>query len=346
VCEPERHRTPQPACCDTNHGYVPMSIENGTAAVETSTVTPDHGDAIDTVIYAAIDRAEGAADSNDDAIPRATSSAASADQTDSTPLVRGRIPAERHQEILARTRGEYDAQIADLQKQLDAANLPEVRQRLELMQIAEADPARFVSILAHHPQYAAFLGLAPKSDERPGPDVENPDGTIGYSEQGLQALLEWQQRQTLKPLRPLIDRHEHEQQWQAATERAKAKLAEAERWPHFGEFRDAIKKYYLENKGVTLEQAYQRTVVSQLSAKAQLNEARATWPGFKTYEEKIRAKFLGDDKATLRSAYESVVGPDQREVDRSDVGISGPVWEDNVDKAIRRSIARLKGGAQ
>jgi hypothetical protein len=325
------------------------------AAVETPTVTPDHSDAIDTIIYAAIDRAEAAAaDSNDDATP-ATTSAGSAAQPDSTSIVRGRIPAERHHEILTRTRGEYDSRIADLQRQLDAANLPEVRQRLELVQIAERDPARFVSILAHHPEYRQLLGLAPKADEdpRPGPDITAYDGSTGYSEAGLAALLDWQTRQTTKSLegrlKPLLDRHDQEQQWSAATERAKSKLAEAEKWPHFNEFRDAIKKHYLENNGVTLEQAYQRTVVPLLHAKAELNEARANWPGFKDNEDKIRKRFLADNTSTLQSAYEAIVPQQQREADRTDTGKGTHFavrWEDNVDRAIRRSIARLKGGAR
>jgi hypothetical protein len=209
---------------------------------------------------------------------------------------RGPIPFSRHEEILANARKERQAEFEALNQKIQALSWAEgqdVKDKLAALDIADRDPELFFNVLTQDPRYKALLekrfgggGAAPESaaaapaakgtasSQRPKPDVLNPDGSMGYSEEGLSKLLEWQQAQTTEAVTKKFEERfgPVEQAFQASTEwnksihQAKVVLDEARQtWPRFSEFESEIRGKIAEataaGKILPLEVAYRQVVI-------------------------------------------------------------------------------------
>lgn len=216
---------------------------------------------------------------------------------DARPARRGPIPFQRHEEILANARKDREAEFNAMQERVNAlawAEGQDVRDKLAALDIADRDPELFFNVLSQDPRYKAILdkrfgggGAAPEGAgaaaapraaagaQRPKPDVLNPDGSMGYSEEGLTKLLDWQSQQTE----------------QAVTKRFEDR---------FGPVEQAFQASTEWNKSIQ-------------SAKVVLDEARENWPGFKDAEQDIRAKIAEATQQgrilPLETAYRQVVIP-------------------------------------
>jgi hypothetical protein len=148
----------------------------------------------------------------------------------------------------AKVKADHDAaikghtdKVTEYEKRLDA-----------IAQVEHAmfnEPERFVAMLQTIPGYAGYFSGSgnsntpsprqPVGNQRPGPDIRYQDGTTGYSEEGLQRLLDWNAAQVEKRLTQRIAPFEQEHQRRAieaaAAPKVQAVLAEAAKWPMFKE---------------------------------------------------------------------------------------------------------------
>lgn len=120
-----------------------------------------------------------------------------------------RIPYSRVKKIVAKAlKTREEAQKLTLAEHTTKLTKAEARaaQLDNLERMADSDPDKYVQLLAAaNPAYkkyvqqvgveAAAAALAPKADPMPPPDTKYADGSEGYSQQGLQALLSWHSKQ-------------------------------------------------------------------------------------------------------------------------------------------------------
>jgi hypothetical protein len=200
-----------------------------------------------------------------------------------------RIPRERHEQILTGLREEHEKTIqtlkTDYEQQLGAA-----RTQLQLLDIADKDPDRFLDALAQaDPRYAERLafrrtngnGHAPASPQpEPGAEMPLPDGTLGdgtggYTMDGIRALLDWQAAQVRRDIEqkleqrygPVLQKHEADAALQAATTRVAAKLQDAiQNWDGFAEAQGDIAKALRADPRLDLFGAYRQVVFPKLKA--------------------------------------------------------------------------------
>lgn len=216
-------------------------------------------------------------------------------------LKKGRIPVSRHQAVLTRERRQAEEKIKALEAfkaKADDYGSESVQTALKVMKLAENHPEVFVKqVLLNDPRYRSVLeGLAKPAPvaapaakaeepigEQPKPDVLLPDGTIGYSAQQMQKLLDWRltsEKQSSKAEREALEK----------------RLA------------DLDAKF----KPIQEQREAQEKVGSALSQmKALLDDARTNWPGFKDHEADIRAELSkpGNGRMGLDAAYRAVVLP-------------------------------------
>lgn len=209
---------------------------------------------------------------------------------------RGPIPYDRHTAVLTKQRKESEARLAELQRQLDElawAREEGARESITALELAEKNPQLFFDTLVADPRYAAILAArsapapvaepvtpkAPASAERPAPDLDG-----GYSEQGLQALLDWQSAQTaaqveakfqklfeekFKDVEPLVNNHKASVVWEEARERQRGVLENARKnWPLFKENEAAIREVLGKkgNERFTLDDAWRAVCVPLMQA--------------------------------------------------------------------------------
>jgi hypothetical protein len=216
------------------------------------------------------------------------------------PVRRGPIPLDRHEAILAKARKDHDDAVAAVNAQLAElawAREPNVRESLEAFRIAEERPEVFAKVLlgderigaiirqlvgAEAPaQPAAAPAAAPKAsgDGRPAPDKLNADGTLGYTEEGIEKLLEWNRSQAAAEAEeriskkfeerfgPMEQRFRSEQKLNEARTRQRGVLETARKnWPHFAKHEDAMKQYLAQNPSAQLDDAYRAVVIPALQA--------------------------------------------------------------------------------
>jgi hypothetical protein len=178
----------------------------------------------------------------------------------------GERDAKRKAEHDAALKGHTD-KITDYEKRLDA-----------IAHVEHAmfnEPERFIAMLQTIPGYAGYFGGSDRqsrqsTNQRPGPDIRYQDGSTGYSEEGLQRLLDWQAAQVEQRLTKRIAPFEQERQLRAieaaATPKVQAALEAASKWPLFKENEGDILKALQADQSVSLEQAYQRVVLPKLAA--------------------------------------------------------------------------------
>ena len=90
--------------------------------------------------------------------------------------IRGRLSAKRHQEILTRQRekqaAEHATAVKALQDQIAAFQHPELRAKLQMLDLAEQDPDAFAKTLLSHPTFASRLTLKQQAEAQ----AEKPNG--------------------------------------------------------------------------------------------------------------------------------------------------------------------------
>jgi len=202
---------------------------------------------------------------------------------------RGFIPLDRHESTLQTARTQHEQEIKQLREQTDQ-QLNEARQQLQLLKIAEDDPDRFLAALAQaDPRYAQRLaarsgnghGAIPPTgpstppgggppSAMPGPDAQLPDGSVGYSPEGLKSLLDWHAAQVTQQMesryKPVLDEHEMRAAVTAAEGRVRSKVTAALEWPGFAEAQADIAKALRADRTLDLHGAYMRVVVPKLQA--------------------------------------------------------------------------------
>ncbi len=208
---------------------------------------------------------------------------------------RGPIPYDRHEAVLTKARNEAKAAQEALQKQVEEYKgryeSDEIKNQLAWLNLLGTDPKKAVEILrqaapdrfsnltwaeqqAAAAQAAEQAAPAPAAAEMPQPDALLPDGTLGYSAEGAQKLLDWRMAQ---------ERAAFQQELKV--------------------LRDEVKPITVEHKArAAFDQSVQKM-------RPVLENARKTWDGFTENEAEIRQKLAENQTWSLDDAYRAVVVP-------------------------------------
>jgi hypothetical protein len=240
------------------------------------------------------------------AADKPASDAAAAATTEAPAKRPGRIPFEKHEKILTNEREKHKAEITALNQRYEAvkwAEHPEAKARVAAMDAAETRPELFVSALlsdeklgplfrkalqAEAPAAAATPPPATQNTspvgERPGPNVKDKDGNLGYDQAGLDALLDWTARdaaaratgivekkfeEKFGRLDPVLKQHEATESWNRDVAAADRAIKQArDEWEGFKDNEGDIKKFLTDpaNSRKTLWQAYQAVVIPKFKA--------------------------------------------------------------------------------
>lgn len=172
-------------------------------------------------------------------------------------------------------------------------------------QILENDPKQFLQMLSQVPAYKGFfdyIGQLSKAgqatpagggvpatsgapveadDPMPKPDAKYPDGSIGYSEEGLEKYMQWRERQIEKRLsgrveqqlqhiqqqvQPLARNYQTEQYIAKLMPQIQSQVEEMRKWPLFVENEAEIVKVLGQNPRISPERAYQMVVHPKMMA--------------------------------------------------------------------------------
>ncbi len=237
------------------------------------------------------------ADAGDPAPP--ADPAASAAPTD--PVVprkkQGPIPFDKHEKVLTNERTKHATElkaVSDRLANVAWAEHPEARARVQAMGAAETHPEVFAKAILGDarlgPIFRQLIGgeaaavpaaaaTLPPSD-RPKPDAVDANGNPGYSETGLEALLNWtaaqgaqqgaERAQKLfeerygKDIAPLVKERQTREQWNADVQKADSHIQDARKnWEGFTEAEPQIKAFLLDKANVSksLFDAYMAVVV-------------------------------------------------------------------------------------
>lgn len=202
-----------------------------------------------------------------------------------------RIPYSRVKKIVEKN--EKDT-VARITKELETkySKFPELETKVadyegrlqrvaQFEQILESDPKTFLGMLSQHPAYKEFFDFVEKSlaaqetqqqaapavdpnAGMPPPDATYADGTKGYSQEGLQKLLDWKEQQAVKKaISQVEERYKPiEQAWQSQEQIAKMvpiverQIAEARTWDKFTELEPRVVELLKTDRNITLERAY------------------------------------------------------------------------------------------
>ena len=202
-------------------------------------------------------------------------------------LSRSSIPSSRHQAVLTRNRRQHEAALAEISAKYEKVKQFENydQNRLRALEIAEQDPDRFLEILQGIPEYKTrFDGwrqptsqpAAPAAPalEAPKPDVLLSDGTLAYSAEGQEKVIEYR----------LAKQAEAFEQKIAALQ---------------GTVKPVLEQH---QSRIELEKAFVRT-------KPIIDNARATWEGFSDNEGEIQQVWRANPRLTLEGAYQAVMIP-------------------------------------
>jgi chromosome segregation ATPase len=150
-----------------------------------------------------------------------------------------------------------------------------VRAHLAMLQ---SDPVTLYRTLEQQLQSRGMLNRPQESQAptRPDPDLISEDGKKAYSAEAMERLLEWQQRQLLAQLQPVLaplqqTQQELQQQHmrQTAFQAASDELAEARTWDSFDDLKPQILELMQADRRVTLWSAYNRLHQSLLKTRDQ-----------------------------------------------------------------------------
>jgi hypothetical protein len=204
-----------------------------------------------------------------------------------------RIPYSRVKKIVEKN--EKDT-IARVTKELESkyAKFPEFETKLkdyegrlervaQFENILETEPKTFLGMLSQHPAYKEFFEFVEQAvaaqekqpaataapattapEGMPQPDATYADGTKGYSQEGLQKLLDWKEQQAVqKAIAQVEARYKPiEQAWQSQEQMAKMvpivekQIAEARQWDKFSELEPKVVEILKNDRNISLERAY------------------------------------------------------------------------------------------
>lgn len=227
----------------------------------------------------------------------------------STPgLAKGRISVSRHQAVLTRARRQAEQAVAEAKAAAAKYETPEFQQQVRALGLAETRPEVFFrDVLLQDPRYKALVdahvqaltakatpapaATAPSpagNAERPAPDRLEADGTLGYTAEGAQQLLEWalaRERQTYESkltelqqrLDPILTERKHVEAFRSAVDRMRPIVADARtNWPGFEDHRQEILAEIKKpgNERMSIHDAYRAVVVPKLAFNRQQEEAK------------------------------------------------------------------------
>lgn len=183
----------------------------------------------------------------------------------------------------------------------------------EFEKVMVNDKLKFLQLLTNIPGYREIFermaGGAPQrqaqpqaeaeteQDPRPGPDRELADGTRVYSDEGLDKLFQWNQRQAIRQAEALVskkfapmaseyERLSRERQvreyYEAQIPKVQKQIEDARKWPLFNENEAKIVEALAANQSLSLDGAYRQVVLPQLQDQATKQPSR----------EEIRAELL------------------------------------------------------
>jgi hypothetical protein len=245
--------------------------------------------------------------------PTAAEAAPAAEEGSAAPapaaqkVKRGPIPYDRHEAVLTKARNEHAAQIRERDeriKSFDKYESPDFKTRIQFLDILEKEPQRAIDILKQvDPQRFGKLTWAEQQAvakevaaavaepaeapalTKPQPDKLDTDGTLTYSAEAAEKLIEWRLQQEKiahqkelaairKEIEPLAaDRKTREEeraakaQFEKSLDKMGRKLAEARaNWPEYTANEPAIKQYLSDNPTSELEEAYRAVVAPKLVA--------------------------------------------------------------------------------
>lgn len=230
----------------------------------------------------------------------------------------GPIPFDKHKTILENARTQHEAEIAPLREQVSrlSSELETFQEERTAYGLADSNPDLFVKVMLEDPKIGALIRqtlgtAAPAAQEKvePKADVLNDDGTVGYSPEAMQRIIE-QQAVTLQEkfnamlqekfglVEPLVQEHQAGKAFEAARVKMSSVVEDARNtWPGFKDNESEIKAFLgaKGNERVTLEQAYRKVVM----------------PKFQSTEDQIRAKVLKELEGR-EAAVQSVRTPTPR----------------------------------
>jgi hypothetical protein len=251
---------------------------------------------------------------------------------------RGPIPFDRHQAVLTKTRNEAKAAQEALQKRIDDLakyEADDYQNRIRLMDLLEASPDKAVAILkqidperfgklswAEQQAAAAVAAETPAQGaaEKPQPDALLPDGTLGYSAEGAQKLLEWRLEQERKgfdqrfeelkkQIAPISEERQAREAFAQSVQRMTPVLENARKnWRKFAENEPAIREYLANNKTAGLSDAYIAVVVPKLDEAVTTSEATARKKVIEELNTKGRATGVIPGKIPAAASSESEGG--------------------------------------
>lgn len=211
---------------------------------------------------------------------------------------RGPIPFDRHQAVLTNERNKF--------KWLDDhGGVEQARQKLAVTQWLERDPVGFMRT------YAASQNLdlsqllpqqpapQPKAEEPPQPDILLENGQMTYSNERMQQLLAFQERQLTqrfdKELAPIKEERATRELMQSAGQQASQQIAHArQHWADFKEHEADIKAVIIQAKqqhgyNMTLAEAYAAVVPHKLTEKVKQAETQGYQKALTEFQTKAGA---------------------------------------------------------
>jgi hypothetical protein len=259
------------------------------------------------------------------------------------PKKRGVIPLHRHEAVLTNARRAAEVKQAELNKKIEELSRyesPEFKTQLQFLQILENEPGRAVEILrrvdpdrfgklswAEQQAVAAAVAdaVAPTPvSAMPDPDALLPDGTLGYSAEGAQKLLDWrmaQERTKLdkelaelrKELNPIKEEREARAAFQQSVSKMSAKLTDARtNWEGFTAKEVEIKAALEQNPTWGLEEAYRAVVVPGLKADREAIRAEERTKLIAEMNAKSKARTLAPGQLPSATAAPTSSDPDER----------------------------------
>ncbi len=205
-----------------------------------------------------------------------------------------RIPYSRVKKIIENSRKKLAEANAAALAERDG-KLTESEKRLQNMDAVDrliaSDPDRYLGMLAAlHPAYKKYLGggaaevkPAPvaASEPAPQPDARFEDGSIGYSAEGLQKLLEWQARQVESRVTKQIE-ETYTKRFGPIEQNWKSQQLINEKLPGIRQQIDTAKKTW----GKAFEDDYGKDEDSEILAVMKANDGRNGRP-FMTFEAAV-----------------------------------------------------------
>ena len=278
------------------------------------------------------------------------------------PKMAGSIAVDRHQAVLTRARNkaqqemqaavekakaEHEAALAEALKEFEWAKDPQARVALDAFTFADQNPKQFIQALLTDPRFAEIIALKEAQEaasstsapsDFPAPNKRTDDGYEYYDQEGLKALLAYNEsravakakEEMMREFGPVKEKYEIESQWAGAVERSRRLLNEArEGWDRFKELEPKIGELMRADKKISLDAAYRKVYQQDVAERLKAAEAAA-----KTNEAELRKKILAElgYKQKAASAGEKPGAAPEREVK------DGP---QDIEDTIRASIANL-----